>query len=205
MKRVSLSDLRGAFSNPDRYVRDFTGRSGPGGPSKYGMFLHAVGEFHRTGNLREAQDYLEEKIENNFTNIADLPDYLRKLQVYAREFRQLGNTFVKVRDNVAIPIPPEFIDFVVSGQAARIDLVPTGGYAVWVFVRDVPDWSEDPRLPLMQFAYAEKLGVTSDEVLVGVYDFELGTHSSQSFTSPQINRARRQLRDLLRLLKTRFP
>jgi hypothetical protein len=169
------------------------------------MFLHAIGEFHRTDDLQKAQGYLQEKIEDNFTNIADLPDYSRKLQAYAREFWQLGNTFVRVRDNVAVPIPTEFTDFVVSGQAARIDLVPSGGYAAWVFVRDVPDWFLDPRLPLMQFAYAEKLGVSSDEVLVGVYDFEVGRHASQRFTSGQINRARRELRSLLRLLQARFP
>lgn len=205
MKRVSLSELRSAFSNPTKYVGSFTGKSGSGGPSKYGMFLHAVGELHRTDDLQKAQDYLREKIEGNFTNIADLPDYARRLQVYAREFRQLGNTFVRVRDNVSVPIPNEFNDFVVSGQAARIDLVPSGGYAAWVFVRDVPDWAVDPRLPLMQFAYAGKLGVEIDEVLVGIYDFEFGRHSSQRFTSAQINKARRELRGLLQLLRARFP
>ena len=205
MKRVPLGDLRTAFSNPQKYARSFTGKSGGGGPSKYGMFLHAVGEFHRTGDLQRAQDYLQEKIEDNFKNIADLPSYSRKLQVYAREFRRLGNTFVRVRDNVVVPIPTEFSDFLVSGQAARVDLVPTGGYGAWIFVRDVTDWYADPRMPLLQFAYAQKLGVDIDEVLVGVYDFEVGQHSSKSFTSAQIMRAQRDLKALLQLLKARFP
>jgi hypothetical protein len=204
VKRVPLADLRTAFSNPGKYAKTFTGQSGGGGPSKYGMFLHAIGEFHRTNNLQEAQEYLQRTIERNFKNIGDLPDYARKLQVYAREFRQLGNTFVRVRDMVEVPIATEFAEFVVSGQAARFDLVPTGGYAAWVFVRDVPDWRDDPRMPLMQLGYSKKLGVATEEVLVGVYDFDAGAHSTERFSTSQINRARRNLRGLLALLKERF-
>jgi hypothetical protein len=205
MKRVPLSDLRTALSNPQKYAKSFTGKSGGGGPTKYGMFLHAIGEFHRKGDCQSAQDYLREKIENNFRNIADLGDYSTKLQVYAGEFRRIGHTFVRFRDNVTVPIPTEFSDFIVSGQAARVDLVPTGGYAIWIFVRAEPHWREDPRMPLLQLSYAQKLGVQIDEVLVGVYDFEAGQHSSDHFTSAQINKARADLKALLRLLKTRFP
>jgi hypothetical protein len=56
----------------------------------------------------------------------------------------------------------------------------------------------------MQLGYSKKLGVATEEVLVGVYDFDAGAHSTERFSTSQINRARRNLRGLLALLKERF-
>lgn len=202
MTRIPLSDLRAAFANPTNYVKSFRpGKNGRGGPSKYGMFLFSIGEYHKTGDLGKAEEYLEEKIEKNFKNFKDLPEYIRKLQDYAREFRRTENTFVKVRDNVILPTPPKYSDYVVSGQAARIDLLEKGGYGVWLFVRNVADWDRDPRLPLLQGAYADKFGVSPDEVTVGVYDFELTLHSSRQYSEQAIHLANKRLSSLLRLLK----
>src|SRR5438552_1604159 len=140
MTRIPLGDLRIALSNPAQYAKSFQPGEGGGGPSKYGMLLFAIGEFHKTNDLKKAQDYLETRITKNFRNVNDLAKYVLWLQLYAREFRALGNNFVNVRDNIAIPLPARFGGLTVSGQAARIDLDPSGGYAVWVFVRDAPDW-----------------------------------------------------------------
>lgn len=205
MKRVPLRDLRAAFRDPRRYAKRFTGERSPRGKSKYSMFLHSIAEFHRNGDLQAAQEYLREKIENNFKDSRDLADYSRKLQVYAIQFRRQGNALVRARDNITVPLPTGFPDFAVSGQAGRIDLVPSGGYAIWVFVRDDPDWRDDPRMPLLEYAYADKLGVPSEEILVGVYDFDVGQYSSGHFTRLQINAARAKLKALLRLLKTQSP
>jgi hypothetical protein len=166
------------------------------------MFLFSIGEFHRTNDINQAQDYLEEKIVTNFQNVGDLPNYIQKLQVYTREFDRLGNIFVRVRDNITVPIPPQFSNFVVSGQAARIDLVPSGGYAVWVFVRGVTDWQDDPRMPLLQLAYSEKLSAPLDEVTVGVYDFQFAKYSSTRYSQRRINAVNKTLSDLLTLFPT---
>ncbi len=89
----------------------------------------------------------------------------------------------------------------VSGQAARIDLNSKGGYAVWAFVRNVPDWKEDPRMPLLQLAYPKRLGIGIDKVSVGTFDFVLGKHSSTQYSMIRINRAQRALWKLILLIQ----
>jgi hypothetical protein len=204
MIRVPLRDLRVAFSDPSRYVGTFRPGKRGGGPSKYNMLLFAVGEFHHTNNLKQAQDYLEKKIVANFPNAADLPQYVQQLQSYTREFAKLGNAFVRVKDNISIPIPKAFEGIAVSGQAARIDLVASGGYAVWIFGRGIVDWELDPRLPLIQLAYSQRLGVNLNEVSAGVYDFKTSNHSSKSFTQSQVDQVNKSLRKLLTLIQQKF-
>ena len=204
MIRVPLRDLRVAFANPAAYVRSFRPGKQEGGPSKYGMFLFALGEYHQSESLADAEEYLEEKFVNNFRNIQELPDYVKKLRHYVREFQDTGNIFVRTRDNIEVPLPARYKEFVVSGQAARIDLIQPGGYGVWVFARNVPDWRHDPRMPLLQKAYAYKLNVDLGEITVGMYDFEAGKHASRQYSETEIETASKNLRSLLRVLETQM-
>jgi len=199
MTRIPLRDLKEALSNPAKYARSFQpGRdNGFPRPSKYGMLLFAIGEFHKTNDLQRAQKYLETAIVKNFKHVSDLSKYVTWLHLYAREFRALGNNCFKVRNNIAIPLPPKFSGMTVSGQAARIDLSPSGGYAVWVFVRNAPDWKEDPRMPLLQLAYSKRLGVGIDDVTVGTFDFVLTKHTSTQYSIIRINRVQRALWKLI--------
>jgi hypothetical protein len=163
------------------------------------MFLHAIGVFHKTNNVSRAQDYLEATFTKNFKNISDLPDYAKKLDRYASEWRLLGNSLVRYRDNVSVPVPERFSAFLISGQAARVDLVPPGEYGVWMFIRDQPDWDEDPRMPLLQYTYAQRLNVAMKSIAVGVYDFETGAYATRRFS---IREARAELSKLEGLLDT---
>lgn len=201
MIRVPLGDLKAALANPSKYAKSFKPGEGGGGPSKYVMLLFAIGEFHKTNDPKKAQEYLETHIEKNFKNVSDLDKYLGWLQVYIREFRGLGNNFVSVRDNIAVPIPARFSGLTVSGQAARIDLNPAGGYSVWVFVRNEPDWKDDPRMPLLQLAYSQKLGVDLEGVSVGTFDFISGKHSSTRYSRIRVNKTQRALWKLLMLIQ----
>lgn len=201
MIRVPLRDLRVAFTDPAAYARSFRPGKQEGGPSKYGMFLFAIGEYHQTESLADAEKYLEDRFVNNFRNIGELPEYVKKLRHYVREFRNTGNIFVRTRDNIVVPLPPRYKEFAVSGQAARIDLIQQGGYGVWVFGRNVPDWRDDPRMPLLQKAYAHKLNVDLGEITVGMYDFEVGKHASRQYSETEVEKASKSLRGLLRLLE----
>src|SRR5215472_12359411 len=136
MMKIPLRDLKVAFLNPAKYAKAFRPGNGQGHPSKYGMLLFAIGEFHKTGDPHKAQQYLDDKITSNFKNVSDLAKYVKWLDGYIREFKALGNYFANVRNNISMPLPSKFDEFTVSGQAARIDLEPSGGYAVWLLVRD---------------------------------------------------------------------
>jgi hypothetical protein len=199
--RVPLRDLKVALANPSKYVKSFGAGTGGGGPSKYGMLLFAIGEFHKTRDPKKAQDYLESHITKNFKNVSDLSKYAQWLQLYVRDFATLGNTFVNIRDGIAIPLPARFNSFSVSGQAARVDLDRQGGYSIWVFVRDEPGWKDDPRMPLLQQAYSQKLGVGLNDISVGTFDFVNGKHTSTQYSQARINRVQRALWKLLILIQ----
>jgi len=201
MTRVALRDLKLALANPSKYVKSFGAGSSTGGPSKYGMLLFAVGEFHKTKDPKKAQDYLETHITKNFKNVNDLPKYAQWLQIYMRDFKALGNSFVNVRDNIAISLPVRFNGLSVSGQAARVDLDRNGGYSIWVFVRDEPDWKDDPRMPLLQLAYSQKLGVGLNDISVGTFDFVTGKHASTQYSQTRVNKVQRALWKLLTLIQ----
>jgi hypothetical protein len=203
MTRVPLSDLRAAFANPSAYVKNFKPGVQSGWPSKYGMFLHAIGVFHRSGALVEAQDYLEEKLKK-FKTFSDLPDYARKLDRYAREFRRQGNSLVRYRDNVTIFNPSGSGSLAVTGQASRVDLVRGGGYGVWMFLRDVPDWAQDPKMPLLHATYVESFNVSLRDVSVGVYDFDRGAYETRRYSAAEITKAQRTMNELLKALQSRL-
>jgi hypothetical protein len=126
------------------------------------------------------------------------------LERYVREWRRQGNPLIRYRDNLAIPISKKYSTFTVSGQAARVDLVPSGGYAVWMFGRNALDWEDDPRMPLLQYSYAERLSVGMDSIAVGIYDFETSVYNTRTFSAIEVRAARRSLNELLEALSARF-
>jgi hypothetical protein len=198
MIKISLRDLRAAFADPANYVHQHSQKStNRMRATKYGVFRNAVFQYHSSeGNLKSAQDYLEEKFET-FKNQAELPEYLVKLTKYAKEFKQLGTELVRTRANVELKLPEVYSEFRVSGQIARLDITKAQGYKVWTFVREDADWKSDPRMPLMQEAAATRLNSNVEDVEVGVYDFVAGRHYSVQFSPSQINAVRKKLLKLL--------
>jgi hypothetical protein len=201
MIRVPLRELKLAFANPSNYVKSFGKGGSGGGPSKYGMLLFAIGEFHKTRDFKKAQDYLDTHITKNFKNVGDLSKYVLWLRLYVTDFRRLGNTCVNVRDSIAIPLPFHFNNLSVTGQAARVDLDPYGGYSIWIFVRGEPDWKDDPRMPLLQLAYSQKLGVGLKDINVGTFDFVTGNHTSTQYSRAKVEGVEKDLWKLLGLIR----
>jgi hypothetical protein len=198
MLKIPLRDLREALDNPKAYVRKR--KNAPASIIRRGKFMalrDAAFQFHKTGgNLTAAHDYLEEKFKI-FKDQRNLPEYARQLDVYAQEFQKLKTDVVKTRDNLALVLPDKYASFVVSGQASRIDLRPQGGYSVWLFARNDPDWRDDPRMPLLQTAYANKLDAALDEIEVGIYDFVTEKYASFQFDESAVRIAQRKLLRLL--------
>jgi hypothetical protein len=198
MIKIPLRDLEEALTDPVAYVRK---RKNPPAfmprPGKFMTLRNAAFQYHKNGgDLSAAQDYLEEKF-GAFKDQRNLPYYTQKLDAYVREFRQRKGNVVKTRDNLALTLPDEYAGFVVSGQASRIDLRQQGGYSVWTFARNKPNWRTDPRMPLLQEAYADRLAASLDEVEVGVYDFWTETYDTLQFSSSEVRAARRRLLRLL--------
>jgi hypothetical protein len=198
MIKVPLRDLREALDNPAAYVRKRKNTAPP--IMRRSMFMtlrDAALHYHKVGNkLADAQDYLEDKFKI-FRDQRKLPEYSRQLDVYVQEFQRLKADVVKTRDNLALTLPDKYGNFVVSGQASRIDLKPQGGYSIWTFARNDLAWRDDPRMPLLQQAYADKLDASLDEIEVGIYDFVTETHESVQFDASAIRSSQRKLLRLL--------
>ncbi len=89
-------------------------------------------------------------------------------------------------------------EIICSGRVWRLDLVPSEGYAGWIFrSQDSRGWDAELRMPLIQEALAEVLDVPSRSVRVGVYAFGDRRSESRVYTSPEIRSARRRFAKLL--------
>lgn len=198
MIKVPLRDLKEALNNPDAYVRKRKNTTPPiMRRSKFMTLRDAALHYHKVGNtLSDAQEYLEEKFKI-FRDQRTLPECSRQLDIYVREFLRLRADVVKTRDNLSLTLPDRYGNFVVSGQASRIDLKPQGGYSIWTFARNDLDWRDDPRMPLLQQAYADKLDASLDEIEVGIYDFVTEKYDSVQFDASAIRSSQRKLFRLL--------
>ena len=71
---------------------------------------------------------------------------------YLDKYWALGWPKALTRLNLNIPVPPRVpADLSLSGQVARVDFVPSGGYAGWIFVSGTAaGWRQGLRMPLVQ-------------------------------------------------------
>lgn len=92
-------------------------------------------------------------------------------------------------------------DLVISGEISRMDIVPTGGYARWLFRNnDVRGWDRELRMPLIQETIAYEMSVSLEEVMVGVYGFQQQVTDQRNYSIDEVRSARLSLEDLLRQL-----
>lgn len=202
MIKVPLRDLKEALNNPAAYVRKRKDASAP--VIRRGKFMtlrDAALHYHKIGNdLSAAQEYLEEKFKI-FRDQRKLPELSNQLDTYVQDFRRLRTDVIKTRDNVVVGLPEKYAEFVVSGQVSRIDLKPKGGYSLWIFARNYRDWRDDPRMPLLQQAYSDKLDASLDEIEVGIYDFLAARHESLQFDRAAVRNVEKRLLRLLDALR----
>ena len=126
---------------------------------------------------------------------------LEQLGDYVSEFTALGTTVAKVRDRVKVVLPEEYAEYPITGEVARSDLHPAGGYRAWLLTNRTEDWRDEVRFPLLQGACAAQLGVDVDEVVPGVYDFSRRSYTELRFSKNEILAARRKLTKFLDELK----
>jgi hypothetical protein len=199
--RVSLRNLEEALQNPRAWVRGQQGQRS----SRYSRFnaLRSTAlEFHKDNDLVAAQKSLEARFQRNFRVVKGNDEYFQMLHTYAKSFAALGTAFVRAYNNIVVLLPDEYRDqFHVSGQIARLDLHPDGGYRAWMFTRTADEWQRELRFPLIQAACARQLNVPAEEIVPGVYEFSTGTYTQCQYTTRQIQSATRRLLNLLQEIK----
>lgn len=122
---------------------------------------------------------------------------------YVGEYEARGWVTFRTRMNVSIPLPSWApANLSVSGEVARTDLVPSGGYAGWVFLSgDAEGWRNDPRMPLIQEALTQEMNAPTDEVSVGIYALRERSVELTRYSATEIEATRSSLEELLRQLR----
>ena len=123
---------------------------------------------------------------------------LNELNLYVDAYQASGNTIASLGTRIGITIDP---DFQLTGEIPRIDLVPSGGYAVWLFSRTTNQWRDELRMPIIQYYFAQTLGVDISSVSVGFYFFSAARYDSYQYSDTTIEAARRECRSLGAILR----
>ncbi len=201
--RLPLRDLREARADPARYRTKLLNSPRGGGPNYFNALRDAIFNFHKADwTAAEAERYLEGRLDG-LPGTVGRDEVSDQFRWYVEEYEARGWTTFRTRMNVSVPLPSWVTaNLSVSGEIARIDLVPSGGYAGWVFLSgDAEGWRDDPRMPLIQEELTQKMNAPTDEVSVGVYALRERSAELTRYSATEIEMARSSLEELLQQLR----
>jgi hypothetical protein len=202
--RLPLRELEEASGDPARYRAKLLGPPRQfGGPNYFNALRDAIFQFHKPGEtVAEAIAYLHRRLARfgDSSREAEIEDQFRW---YVEEYRNLGWPTFRTRLNLEASLPSWApADLSCSGQVARVDLVPSGGYAGWLFMNsDTRGWRQELRMPLTQEALAREMNATTEEVAVGVYTFQERFVERTSYSAAEIRAAQSSFERLLQRLR----
>ena len=206
MIRLPLAHLQEAKTNPELYKQKLRSTSEKQ-PRNYGYFnvlRDTVLKYHASSeNIVLTRSYLEEKLDK-FKNQRRCQAVVDQFEWYVEENKRRSWPTFQTRLNITIPTPGwiKANTIVCSGQIPRVDMIPAGGYAAWLFRKKEPDgWFNELRMPLIQDVLSKSvLGVRPDQVYVGIYCFEEQYVDQRQYSVDEIANAYTEFYDLLKAL-----
>ena len=196
--RLAIGAIEEALANPAAFrARADAGDEAGFGYTYASALRNAIYRYHSTRNRVDAARYLEESIQNSkkLRSAQRRAETLDQLDWYIEHHAALGWPTFDTRVRIAIPIPARAADSLkCSGEVGRIDMIPNGGYAAWLFASSVsPDWRDELRMPLLQGTLASiTLAVPVSEIRVGIYDFATRNVLSAIYSDSAIRAAKRR-------------
>lgn len=201
--RLPLRELDEADADPTGYRAKLYGPPRQAQGSIYFNALrNAIFNFHKPRwDAAQAESYLEERLADA-PNVARKDEALDQFRWYLKQYRALGWPKALTRLDLSVPLPPTApADLSLSGQIARVDFAPSGGYAGWIFVTGTArGWRQGLRMPLIQEALAQEMKVTPDEIIVGIYAFRDRIVEYTTYSANEIRAAQAALEGLLQRL-----
>lgn len=163
-------------------------------PSMFRMWQYALKKLH-ADNVDAAAEHLRDTILSNFKvtdrNETRLDELIDSLYQYAAAFASLGHVAVEVLRPINVAINPKLT---IGGEVARLDLIPSGGYAAFLLSRvQSEDWRTQIRFPLIQAHFAEKLNCSLMDIAVGIYSVPDAEHQLHRFSASRISAARTEI------------
>lgn len=202
---MPLRELEEANVDPTGYRAKLYGSPRQARGSIYFNALrNAIFNFHKPQwTAAQAKSYLEDRLADA-ANMSRKAEVLDQFHWYLEQYRAVGWAAALTRLNVNISLPPwASADLSISGQIARVDFAPSGGYAGWIFVSGAArGWRQELRMPLVQEALAGDMNVTTDKVIVGIYAFGDRFVEHTSYSATEIREARVSLVSLLQRLRS---
>lgn len=175
MPRLPLGDLEEARRDPGAYRRKLDAAEQKRFGNTYiGALRNAIYRYHRTQDADDAGRYLEDRLAA-FGSARRNAETLDQLDWYIDDITRRGWPAFQTGLRVAVPLPPEISpDLTCTGQVDRVDVVPSGGYAAWLFRSKAgTGWADELRMPILQHVLANQiLNVPLDEIRVGIYAFQ---------------------------------
>lgn len=202
--RLSLRELEEASADPVGYRAKLYGTPRQAQGSIYFNALrNAIFNFHKPQwTASQAENYLQERLAGA-ANAARRDEVLDQLRWYVEEYEARGWATFLTRLTVDVPLPDSApADLAVSGQIARVDLVPSGEYAGWLLLSgDGRGWRQELRMPLYQEALARKMNVPVDETILGVYAFRNRSVEYTRYSVAEVKAAHLSLEQVIHRLR----
>ena len=198
--KVSHGQLESFRADPAAFARKAARRFG--GPSMFRMWQYALKKLH-SDDVETAVEHLRKTIHSNYKtnprNEKRLDELVETLYQYEAAFASLGDVALEVLKPMSLVINPKLT---ISGEIARLDLVPNGGYAAFLLWREQDDeWRTQIRFPLIQAHFAAKLNCSLRDIAVGVYSIPDQAHVRHRFSASSVTAAQ----DEIAALAARLP
>jgi hypothetical protein len=168
----------------------------------FNTLRNTIFNFHKPQWIAaQAESYLQDHLAGA-ANVSRTAEVLDQFRWYVREYETLGWTKFLTRLTVDISLSAcAPADLAISGQIARVDLVPSGGYAGWILLSgDGRGWRQELRMPLSQEALARKMNVPINEIIVGVYAFRSRSVEHMSYSATEVREAHSSLERIVQRL-----
>ena len=194
--KLALGKIEDALTNPAAFrARADAGDDDRRGYTYASALRHAIYRYHNSMDRDDAVEYLEATIQNSqkLKSTHRRAETVDQLDWYIDQHTALAWPTFDTRVRVRIPVPLRArASLICTGEVGRIDMVPAGGYAAWLFASNVSAaWQNELRFPLLQGVLAdETLAVPSDEIRVGLYDFSSRAVHSATYGAKDIASAR---------------
>jgi hypothetical protein len=203
---ISHRQLEELRSNPGRWLGARTANMISPHPfnfrTKFRTWQEAAKRYHAcNGNRSLAVEYLEslfwQRFKQNPKNERELTQYTDQLIIYFDSFQRLRHTVSELDRKIKISVGH---DINITGLVSRVDLVLSGGYAVYIYEKVNPTWRNELRMPLIQQYFANELACSLNQISVGIYSFSLGHHESIFYSRSAVEAASSEVRGLATLI-----
>ena len=188
--RISLSQIESARKNPSKFAATF-GNGFRGRPYFRLYFDMAIKRFQeKKGTIDQTIEFFtarcEDKLSHQTNYIGRLNRYRETLRIYCDTCANQGLDYF----HWSLPVHINVGSHTITGTAKNLHLkVVDSGYSVIHTQTEDADWSSELKWPLIQFAVAESMGATSDEVDVRAFRMDTANFEVQAFSMEEIDEA----------------